>query len=428
MGRKQIFRLCILITAGLTGFGCAKSSDETAAASSGKNLYFATGQCNSGTGITTLSSTLSSRMIAKVNLSSKVQSVVFDLAAEYQGGFFAPETGAQAIVDNGTSLLLLTENAINMGDRKIFSVPKSNPFNTVIYASDSNALTQTAAHITRSMVKEIDGSLLFSKSIAIEKIGSNVLRIPSGANPYINAPGTNGANICNTSITFMSNIAVLPPFTSTTNAGKIIFSHQGGTAGSNRLGIINKDGYTATTDCYAGKSVPSIVLANDTGVSGLVSMDTTGPSPTSMVYIPDTVTPTQGKLIVGYSSSVAANLNNGTGFNYGIVMYDVTDATATTATIQASGTGTVLYNTFSNVFGISAMTYDSTNKHLYVATASQQGVANQTTAAYGYKVEKFALDLTATTVPKLTLIRDNNKPFMDRSSFTRCITSMAIGD
>ena len=365
----RYMQLVFLMALAATTSGCAKNDDT--AVSSESSLYFATGQCNSGSGITTLSSTLSSRMVAKIGLTSKEQKVVFDLAAEYQGGFFAPETGAQSIVNNGSSILMLTENATNMGDRKIFSIPKSTPYNTVIFASDVLALTQTASNITRSMVTNPDGTLLFSKSIAIEKIGTNTLRIPSGANPYVSAP----AGTCATSTTMMSAMVVLPNFTGT-STGKIIYAHQGTTTAINRLGIINRDGYSVAADCYNGYQV--------------------------------------------------SNLNNNTTFNYGIVMYDVTETSATAATI--SSTGTILYRDFSTAFGISAMAYDSTNKHLYVATASQPGVANQTTAAYGYKVEKFALDLTATTVPKLTLVRVNNKPFMDRSSFTKCITSMFVGE
>ena len=427
MGRKLMYKIAFFIATMALIISCSKTTTTTDTVAAGKNLYFATGQCNSGSGITTLSTTMSSRMIAKVNISSKVTSVVFDLAGEYQGGFFAPETGAQSIVDNGSSLLLLTENATNMGDRKIFSVPKSTPFNTLIYASDVLALTQTASNITRAMTKDLDGTLLFSKTVSIEKIGTNTLRIPSGANSYVSNPvGTGaGAFICGTSTTFMSNIVSMPPYTGS-SSGKIIYSHQGATTATNRIGIINKDGYSVIGDCYAGVQISTLALTNDTTLTGFVAFDATGSAnPTSMVYIPDSVTPTQGKLLVSYSASLAANLNNNTTFNYGIVMYNVTETSATAATISG---GTVLFRDASIGFGISAMTYDSANQTLYVATASQTGVADQTIAAYGYKIEKFTLDLTATLVPKLTLVRVNNKPFLDRNSFTKCITSMVVGD
>ena len=70
------------------------------------------------------------------------------------------------------------------------------------------------------------------------------------------------------------------------------------------------------------------------------------------------------------------------------------------------------------------MAYDATTSSLFVATPSQPGVANATTSGYGYKVEKFSLDLTT---PALTLIRPNNKPFLDRSSATKCISGLSVG-
>ncbi|MFZ3230964.1 MAG: hypothetical protein WA160_12220, partial [Pseudobdellovibrio sp.] len=210
-------------------FGCAKKEQITESLAS-KMLYFSTGQCNSGAGITTFTGTTSSRMISKVDLTTGASSVILDLSAPYQGGVFAPETASQSLVDNGTSLLLLTENAVNTGDRKVFSIPKLSPFNTTIFASDALALTPTAAHIARTMVKDVDGALLFSKSVSTEKIGTNSLRIPVGANSWVNAP----AGTCATSTTFMSALQVLPPLTGATS-GKIIYAHQGATAISNRL-------------------------------------------------------------------------------------------------------------------------------------------------------------------------------------------------
>lgn len=428
MGRSLTYKVALIATAALT-FSCAKKSDDETTAS-GKNLYIASGQCNSGIGVTTFGTLNSSRMISKVNLSSKASSVVFDLAAEYQGGFFAPETGAQSIIDNGQTLLMLAENQTNMGDRKIFSIPKVNPYNTVIYASDSNALTQVSNDITRSMVLNPDGTLLFSKTRSIEKLNTSGVRIPVGGGPYVNAPGGG----CATSTTFMSGIATLPPFTGT-SAGKIIFSHAGATAATNRLGIINQDGYLVAADCRNGVAVGSIPLVNDATLSGAVSMDvTTAANPTAMVYIPDSTAtaPVIGRLLVAYSAptNASTDMTNSSDFNHGIVMYDIAESSASAASIDntASKPATILYRDSSIAFGISAMTYDSTDGSLYVATASQPGVANQLTQSYGYKIEKLTLNLAASGSPKLTLVRESNKPFIERNSFTRCISSMAIGD
>lgn len=422
MGRKLFSKIAILAVTALV-FSCAKKSEDTAT-SSGKNLYIASGQCNSGLGVTTFGTLTSSRMVSKVNLSSKSNSVLFDLAAEYQGGFFAPETGAQSIVDNGQTLLMLAENATNMGDRKIFSIPKSNPFNTVIYASDSNALTQVSADITRSMALNPDGTLLFSKTRGIEKLNTSGVRIQSGANAYVNNPG----GTCGTSTTFMSAIATTTPATGA-SVGKIIFAHSGTTAATNRIGIVNKDGYNVVADCHNGYPVNSIAISNDATLTGPASMDnTTSANPTAMVYIPDASSPeTTGKLLVAYSGPTSADMSNSTEFNHGIIMYTV-NQTATAASIDTTAGGTILYRDASIAFGISAMAYDSTDNSLYVSTASQPGVTNQLTQSYGYKIEKFTLDLNASGTPKLSLVRVSNKPFIERTSFTKCITSMAVGD
>lgn len=427
MGRNDGYKINYKIGFGLTTLtiltivsSCQQAAEDTAAPSLApvvsRNLYVASGLCYSGTGITTYTGPTSSRMVSKVDLSTGVLTPFLDLSAPYQGGDLAPETSPQSLVENGSSILMLTENAVNMGDRKIFSIPKSSAFNMTVHSGDALALTQVAANITRALAKDSDGTLLFSKSTAIEKIGTNTLRIPMGANPWINAP----AAPCATSITLLSAMAILPPYTGTTT-GKVIFAHAGNTAALNRIGIISQDGYSIAGNClnaYQTNLQAHTYAANVTGPA--IAFAATSVNITAMVYI-STGTGT-GKLITAYSASVAAELNNNSNLNYAIVMWDVTESSTTVATITNP---VVLYREFANIFAISAMTYDSSDNSLYVATASQAGVANQTTSSYGYKVEKFTLDITT---PSLTLVRTNNKPFLERSSSTKCISSMAIGE
>ena len=53
MGRKLMYKIAFFIATMALTISCSKTTTtETVAA--GKNLYFATGQCNSGSGITTL--------------------------------------------------------------------------------------------------------------------------------------------------------------------------------------------------------------------------------------------------------------------------------------------------------------------------------------------------------------------------------------
>lgn len=423
LGKKLTYSMVFGITATTTLsliLSCQKAAEETlpsvAPVVASRNLYVASGFCYSGTGITSYSGANSSRMISKVDLTSGVLTPFLDLSSTYQGGDLAPETSPQSIIDNGTSLLMLTENAVNMGDRKIFSIPKSSTYNMSVLTGDALALTQTAAHITRTLVKDADSTLLFSKSIAVERIGNNTLRIPMGANPWINAP----AGSCATSITLISSLVVLPPYTGTTN-GKVIFAHAGNTAALNRLAIVSQDGYAIAGNCINGYQTNLQVHTYAPNVTGpAIAFVGTGSTITAMTYI-STGTGT-GKLITAYSASVATELNNNTNLNYAIVMWDVTESSSSAATITNP---VVLYKEFSDIFAISAMTYDSVDNSLYVATASQPGVANQTTSGYGYKVEKFTLNVTT---PSLTLVRVNNKPFLDRSSSTKCISSLAVGE
>lgn len=412
---RLFFYFSILLTS--TQFGCQKKEDASVVPVSTKFLYIASGACNSGSGITTFTGANSSKMVSKVNMASKSQATVLDFSAPFQGGSFAPETNAQSIVDNGSSLIVLAENNVNMGERKMYTVPKSSPYNASIYSNDVLAFTATAAHVERAMDRDADGSIIFSKSVSLEKIGSNALRVPIASNPWVNAP----ASSCATSTTMLSAVRVMPTFAGA-NGGKILFAHQGTTAASNRLGIISGDGYAAAVSCLNGYQITAVTHVNAPGVSGPVTFNTTnGVSPTAMVYVAPKAPATTGSLIVAYSSSVATDLNNSTNLIFAIVMWTVTESSVSAATLTNP---TVLYNNFANIFGISAMTYDPEDSSLYVATASQPGVANQATAGYGYKIEKFTLD---TAAPSLTLVRDSNLPYVDRSSATKCISSLAIG-
>jgi hypothetical protein len=406
--------------------GCQKKVAEEESAdlsltAPSKKLYIATGQCNSGLGVTSFSTQNSSRRISKLDLATKNLSTFLDLTEAYVGGGFAINTGVQALVDNGSNILMLTENAVEMADRKIYSIPKSSPFNTEIYSTDPLALTQTAAHVTRDLAKDVDGTLLFSKSIGIEKIGTNNLRIPQGANPWVNAP----AAPCATSITFMSSVKVLPPFTGSTN-GKIVYTHAGATTALNRLGIINAEGYLIPSNCIAGvqiSAIPHTYATNVTGPTPIVFNAVAGSSPTASVFIKTGNGPgVIGKLIVAYSAAVATETSNSVNLNYALVAWDVSETSLTVASLSAP---VVLSRQLDAVFGISALAYDAETSSLYVATASQTGVMNQTTAGYGYKIEKFNYNLTTN---EATLVREDDKPYLERTPGTKCITSMVLGN
>lgn len=428
MGRNSSKITAVMAGVAFALTGCSSNSADEASTALSKKLYIASGQCNSGLGVTSFGTQNSSRRVSKLDLTTKQLTTFLDLTEPFVGGVFGIDTGAQALVNDGKNILMLTENAVAMSDRKIYTIPKASPFNTEIYSTDPLALTQTAGHITRSLLKDADGALLFSKSVGIEKVGINTLRIPQGANPWVNAP----ASTCATSTTFMSAMQVLPPYTGST-AGKIIYSHAGATGALNRIGIVSADGYSIAANCLIGYQINAVAhtyAANVTGPLPIVFAGTGGPpttigtSPTSMVFIKTGDAPgVIGKLVVSYSAAVAAETSNNVALNYAIVAWDVNESSATVATLTNP---VILSRQLDAVFGISAMAYDSDAKALYVATASQTGVMNQTTAGYGYKIEKFNYD--PVTLNEATLVRENNKPYMERTSGTKCITSMVVGE
>ena len=336
-------------------------------------------------------------------------------------------TVPQSMVDKGDHVLLLTENAVTVADRKIYKVNKADPSTYVVYANDPTAFTVTATHITRSMAQDVDGTMIFSKSLFAERLNSLGVRIAKGgANPWVNPAAATG-NCFAAAGTQIQQVALMTPFTNM-NQGKLLFIHTGATAATNRIGIVQRTGLTSATaaDC-AGSSpaggASTVVHTNATGLSGPVAFLGTGASLTSMVYI-KTPAPalTSGKLIVSYSGSVATAVDNNTNFNIGIVMYDITETSDTVATVTNP---VIIWRDESVVFAPSAMAYDESTASLYVAVGGSLGSANQTTQAFGYNIEKFTLDLAT---PSLTRVHFNFKPFIVGNAYTKCISHMMIAD
>jgi hypothetical protein len=422
MGRKLTKNMGLTAVVGmsLALAGCPKKSEEASSATTEKYLYISSGTTNSGFGVTTFAAQTSGRKVSKLGITSKSLSTVIDLTLPFQGGpSFGIDTGAQSLIDKGTYLLMLTENAVAGSDRKVYKIPKSSPYNTEIYSQDPLALTTVAANITRTMQEDVDGTLILSRTTAVEKIGTNSVRIPIGGNAWMNAP----AAPCATSIAGISAAVVMPPF-GTATSGKIIYAHMGATTALNRLGVISATGYLVAADCLVGIDLSTVghtPASNIPASPAVAFLAASSTSPTAMVFIPN-ATGGGGKLIVGYGPSTAANaiLNNSVNLHSALVMWTVNE-TATTASLV---TPVVLNRDNAATWGISALAYDSSDSSLYVATAGQPGVASQIVAGYGYKIEKFTIDTAAQTA---SLVRVDNLPFLVGTSATRGITSMAIG-
>ncbi len=108
--------------------------------------------------------------------------------------------------------------------------------------------------------------------------------------------------------------------------------------------------------------------------------------------------------------------------NHGIVQWDVTETSATVATLSNP---VLLFDNISVVYGISAMTYDADTKSLYVATGGEPGVVDMSTNNVGYNIEKFTLD---TATPLLTRVHVANNPFIKGAANTKCISGLMLGN
>jgi hypothetical protein len=424
MGRTNTKKIVKILASTMFIVGCSKKSEEVQpSAAAAKGLYVASGQCYSGSGITTYGVAQASAVITRWNISTGASEGIYsDLRT---GANVFPGTLPQAMIDRDDHILLLTENATISGDRTIVKIDKSDPTTYTKYASDATAFTMTATHITRAMSLDADGTMHFSKSLMTERLSSLGVRLTkAGANPWVNPLAATG-NCFGAAAAQIQDIAHMAPYTNT-NQGKLIYIHAGATAATNIIGVVQRTGMTSATagDCAGATAggASTVIHTNATGLSGPVSFVATGASLTSMVYIP-TPTPalTTGVLLVSYSSSVNTAFDNTTNFNYGIVKWNITETSDTAVTVNSP---VIIYRDQSVVWAPSAMAYDADTSSLYVAVGGSPGLMNQTTQNYGYNIEKFTVDLST---PSLTRVHTGYRPFIEGNETTKCISDMIIG-
>jgi hypothetical protein len=276
----------------------------------------------------------------------------------------------------------------------------------------------------RSMAQDIDGGIVFSKSLLAEKVSTAGIRVvKGGTNPWVNSAGA--AAPCFTAAGALINqIEILAPFTNA-NQGKIAYLHSGATAVSNRIGFIQRTGMTTATaaDCAGGVQIQGSVHTNAPNLTGPVTIQANGNSPTAMVLIP-TPSPaaTTYKMIVSYSSSTAV-FDNNTNFSHGLVMWDVTETSDTAVTINNP---VIIWRDESVVWASSAMAYDADTGHLYVAVGGSPLLASQIAQTFGYNIEKFELDINTPLVTRVT--GDSATPFIVGNADTKCISSLTLAE
>lgn len=394
---------------------CSKKEEESSTVKGASKIYVTTGSCNSGVGITTYTTT-ATRTLEEYNI--ETASHVATLLDYNSPGTFVTATHPRSVVDNGSSLFVLNENATTTAERKVILVPKSSPLSFASHYANPTVLNGA---VTR-LFKDDDGSLLISKSTAIEKINAIPVRLPAGTNPWVSTPGGD----CATSTTSISAVLALPKY-SGASAGKVVYLHQGASAALNRIGMISHSGYFSASDCLSGVEISSVTHTKAENLTQeTVSFHPNGTSPTSMVFIPFANGTKIGKILVSYSNGQTSNNLTGTyTLNHGLVMWDVDETGADAATLSNP---VVVFDDNTIVFGVSAMAYDPLTGYLYVATAGEPGVVNQTTNAYGYNIEKFSVAIDSNGSPTVTRVSNAGKPFIKGGAHTKCISGLSLGD
>jgi len=353
--------------------GCAKKPEETLTDSStiddasgqSKYLYVSAGACYSG-GNTTFTTATSSNLLFRVNTTT---GAFEGKMADFNALPANPGDSPAGVVDlDNTNSYVLIENTAG---RRIEKVPKAGGDRTVL---TSNTTVLSAA--LRQMKKTPDGGLLISKGSIIEKITANGTRVGAPFMP------TNLGATCGTANALMTDMVVL-------NNGNIIYSNA--VTANNRIGMISAGGYLTAANCLAAVSAPVATAF-----------------PVAMAYVA-----ASNQLIVAYAgNAVTTNINS-------VYVYDVNE-TANTITNATRIYDASLYPaTYSYLlYGISAMTYDSVNNALYIATA-----ISTATTVVNYSIEKFSYDAATKVINRLGSV-----PFYNYGIDTKCISGLAVGN
>lgn len=438
MGRKMLYSLLGLATLALISTGCQKSSEDVAAVIPPKSLYVSAGLCNSGTGVTTYTAATASRA---VTIWDTETGTFIDTIIDWNTATGFANSLPQQVIDEGDTLLILAENGTTFTERKIFRVEKTDlgVYQTVVPQAYSAAPAGAATGVNRSFIKDARGQFTVIRNIAIERANALGTLIPGPTavgTAYVNPAAITGTcvpaviNAAGTVVAggTMNRIAdaiLLEPAFDQPN-GKIIFANTGAATGNNRISATIAGGLTSTTAAHcAGTSqiatTPHTLAAN-LGTGG-VTFDPSGVNVTSMVYIatPAPAT-TTGKLIAAYapSNTAVTSQHNTTNLNHAIVMWDVTETSATAVTFTNP---VVLANDDTVVIAPSAMAYDASTETLWVAVGPHPRNISQAGGNQGYNIEKFTLDITT---PELTRVHNDYQPFIVGNAQTKCISGLAI--
>lgn len=313
-----------------------------------KYIYVSSGTCYAG-GVAT---STGSATIARFRYEDGAfDSIVMDYNT------FAPGDFPVGLLNfDNENLLVAIENA---SGRRVDKVAKDgSQFN--VFLLNSTALSG----ILRDIKRSADGSILISKSTAIEKFTTSKARVTQGANPFISAPGS----VCATTATLISSFALMPN-------DKIAFVHAAASP-NNKLNLISSSGYVTTADCL-----------------GTLAAPVTTAMPTSVIYH------SSGYLVVAYGSiTPASNL-------IGAYTLDYEN--------NIIGSFIESFKDLSVINGPTVMYEDPVTKEIYIANGA---------AAYN-NIEKFTIDSMTGLMQRV-----GQSSFIPQNIFTRCVTGILISN
>lgn len=331
-----------------------------------KYLYVSTGLCYSGTN-TTFTTATASNLVYRLNLSSGQKDMTF---ADYNSST-TPGESPTSVVEYDKDNLLVTVEITAGGSRKVQKVPKSS--NSIRSDFSSNTTALSAA--LRFIFKTADNGFLVSKSSGIEKFTNIGVRM--GA-PYI---GSNLGATCGAANANITSIATSP-------SNKIFYTNAA--ASNNRWGVISANGYTGASDCLAAQAAPAATAY-----------------PVAITYLAAT-----NQVIVAYAgNAITTDLNS-------IYVYDFDDSTNTISNPTKIYDANTYVSAGYLLYGISAMTYDSTDNSLYVATA-----VSTATTVVNYVIEKLSYNPSTKALTRVGTI-----PFYNYGVDTKCISSLMIAE
>jgi hypothetical protein len=335
--RNIFYGLSLGVIFTVVGFSCAKSSDDTPAAT--RKLYIATGICYSGSGFTSPGIGDVGQTLVRLDISSRAYEVVHDYANLADN---ATDSYANGITDGGDGYIYVAvENATNSGNRKIDRIEKT-PFGAKVTWQPNNAVL-SGGGILKGIARTSDKGVLFGTTTTVERYDATPNRKTTGT---ILAPASWGAALandgagrdCAANNTRVTDLVALPAAVTGDQIGKYIYAHSN--AGQMDVGVVSKNGGNQAGTCLANAPGGATLTAVATADPSLNNQLSATATPTALAYI--STGAGTGKLLVAYSSSTnngvaAATLNNA------LVLYDFTENTAAGETATLTN-GRILYN------------------------------------------------------------------------------------